>query len=50
MYHAPAKRQAISRISSSGGACADSGRVWQRLWADVQALLEKAGGKGTKGK
>jgi hypothetical protein len=23
---------------------------WQRLWADVQALLEKAGGKGTKGK
>src|SRR5262249_46903844 len=23
---------------------------WQRLWANVQALLEKAGGKGTKGK
>jgi len=23
---------------------------WQRLWADVQAVLEKAGGKGTKGK
>jgi tetratricopeptide (TPR) repeat protein len=23
---------------------------WQRLWADVQALLEKAGGKGTDGK
>jgi hypothetical protein len=23
---------------------------WQRLWADVQALLEKAGGKGTEGK
>jgi hypothetical protein len=22
---------------------------WQRLWADVRALLEKAGGKGTKG-
>jgi hypothetical protein len=24
--------------------------AWQRLWADVQALLEKADGKGTKGK
>jgi hypothetical protein len=24
--------------------------AWQRLWADVQALLEKAGGKGAKGK
>jgi hypothetical protein len=24
--------------------------AWQRLWADVQALLEKAGGKGTQGK
>src|SRR5262249_28596799 len=23
---------------------------WQRLWADVQALLEKAGGRGTKEK
>jgi hypothetical protein len=23
---------------------------WQRFWADVQALLEKAGGKGTQGK
>jgi tetratricopeptide (TPR) repeat protein/tRNA A-37 threonylcarbamoyl transferase component Bud32 len=23
---------------------------WQRLWADVQAVLEKAGGKATKGK
>jgi hypothetical protein len=23
---------------------------WQRLWADVQALLDKAGGKGTNGK
>jgi hypothetical protein len=23
---------------------------WQRLWADVQALLEKVGGKGTQGK
>jgi hypothetical protein len=23
---------------------------WQRLWADVQAVLEKAGGKGTQGK
>jgi hypothetical protein len=23
---------------------------WQRLWADVQAVLEKTGGKGTKGK
>jgi tetratricopeptide (TPR) repeat protein len=23
---------------------------WQRLWADVQALLEKAGGKGTQGR
>ena len=23
---------------------------WQRLWDDVQALLEKAGGKGTQGK
>jgi hypothetical protein len=24
--------------------------AWQRLWADVQAVLEKAGGKRTKGK
>jgi serine/threonine-protein kinase len=24
--------------------------AWRRLWADVQALLEKAGGKGTNGK
>ena len=23
---------------------------WQRLWADVQAVLEKADGKGTQGK
>jgi hypothetical protein len=24
--------------------------AWQRLWADVQALPDKAGGKGTQGK
>jgi hypothetical protein len=24
--------------------------AWTRLWADVQALLAKAGGKGTQGK